>query len=46
MSSWLTTLSDLEARGVPAVLITVADVDGSAPREPASSTASSSATRG
>lgn len=34
MSSWLNTLSDLEARGVPAVLITVAGVDGSAPREP------------
>ena len=31
--NWLNTLSDLESRGVPAVLITVAGVDGSAPRE-------------
>lgn len=31
--NWLNTLSDLDTRGVPAVLVTVAAVDGSAPRE-------------
>lgn len=31
--NWLNTLSDLDIRGVPAVLVTVAAVDGSAPRE-------------
>lgn len=30
---WLNALTDLEARGIPAVLITVAATDGSAPRE-------------
>lgn len=32
-SGWLNALSDCERRGLPAVLITVAAVDGSAPRE-------------
>lgn len=31
--NWLNALSDLEARGIPAMLVTVAAVDGSAPRE-------------
>lgn len=30
---WLSALTDLEARGIPAVLVTVAATDGSAPRE-------------
>ncbi len=33
MSGWLNALTDLEQRGIPAVLVTVAAVDGSAPRE-------------
>lgn len=33
MKNWVNTLSDLEARGIPAVLVTVAATDGSAPRE-------------
>ncbi|WP_374632311.1 xanthine dehydrogenase accessory protein XdhC [Ferrovibrio sp.] len=33
MADWLNALLDLDARGVPAVLVTVASVDGSAPRE-------------
>lgn len=33
MNSWLNALSEMEQRGIPAVLITVAAVDGSAPRE-------------
>lgn len=32
-AGWLNTLTDLENRGIPAVLITIAAVDGSAPRE-------------
>lgn len=32
-AGWLNALSDLETRGIPAVLITVAATDGSAPRE-------------
>ncbi|WP_374303208.1 xanthine dehydrogenase accessory protein XdhC [Ferrovibrio sp.] len=32
-SHWLNALTDLEARGVPAVLVTVAATEGSAPRE-------------
>lgn len=32
-AGWLNALSDLEARGIPAVLVTVAATDGSAPRE-------------
>ncbi|MEK9971105.1 MAG: XdhC family protein, partial [Ferrovibrio sp.] len=31
--NWLNALSDLDARGIPAVLVTVAATDGSAPRE-------------
>lgn len=31
--NWLNALFDLEARGIPAVLVTVAATDGSAPRE-------------
>lgn len=31
--SWLNTLSELDGRGIPAVLVTVAATDGSAPRE-------------
>lgn len=33
MKSWLNALGELEARGIPAVLVTVAATDGSAPRE-------------
>lgn len=33
MKSWVNTLSDLEQRSIPVVLITVAATDGSAPRE-------------